>query len=152
MTQTELQEGQAGYRSPEEIEKLKADWMADGIWDIEETEGFEAYYDELKAFREQVEEKHEREYAERKEQELIDHMAETGISNRELAEIHLMMIRGKQKQTQSALNVIQHYFGVVMGGLDSDNIAELNYAVEELVDAASSGAIAGIIERGLING
>lgn len=33
-----------------EVEQLKADWADDPIWDIEGTEGFEAYRDELKAF------------------------------------------------------------------------------------------------------
>lgn len=36
----------------DDVEKLKADWEADPIWDIEDTEGFEAYRDELKAFSE----------------------------------------------------------------------------------------------------
>ena len=34
----------------EDVEILKADWEADPIWDLEGTEGFEAYRDELKAF------------------------------------------------------------------------------------------------------
>lgn len=32
------------------VEKLKKDWVSDDIWDLEDTEGFEAYRDELKAF------------------------------------------------------------------------------------------------------
>jgi len=34
----------------EYIEELKADWESDPIWDLEDTEGLEAYRDELKAF------------------------------------------------------------------------------------------------------
>jgi hypothetical protein len=34
----------------EDVEILKADWEADPIWDLEGTEGFEAYRDELKTF------------------------------------------------------------------------------------------------------
>lgn len=34
----------------EDVEILKADWVADPIWDLEETEGFKEYHDELKAF------------------------------------------------------------------------------------------------------
>ncbi len=37
-------------RSPEELAKLKREWCADGCWDLEYTEGFEAHYDELLAF------------------------------------------------------------------------------------------------------
>lgn len=35
----------------EEVEKLKRDWLLDACWDIEETDGFQEYYNELKAFR-----------------------------------------------------------------------------------------------------
>lgn len=34
----------------EYVEDLKADWESDPIWDLEDTEGLEAYRDELKAF------------------------------------------------------------------------------------------------------
>lgn len=34
----------------EDVEKLKAGWAEDPMWDLEDTEGFEAYHDELKAF------------------------------------------------------------------------------------------------------
>ena len=41
-----------GIRSREEIEELKREWIKDPLWDIEDTEGFEAHVDELKAFHE----------------------------------------------------------------------------------------------------
>lgn len=34
-----------------DIEKLKENWLNDPCWDIEGTEGYEAHYDELLAFR-----------------------------------------------------------------------------------------------------
>ena len=34
-----------------EVEKLKAAWLRDPCWDIEETEGFEAHREDLLAFR-----------------------------------------------------------------------------------------------------
>lgn len=34
----------------EQVEALKANWRGDPCWDIEDTEGFEAYRDELAAF------------------------------------------------------------------------------------------------------
>lgn len=37
-------------KSPEEIEALKENWSNDPCWDIEDTEGFEAYREELVAF------------------------------------------------------------------------------------------------------
>jgi hypothetical protein len=38
-------------RTPEEIEELKRQWIADGTWDIETTDGFDEHRDELIAFR-----------------------------------------------------------------------------------------------------
>ena len=38
-------------KSNENIEALKRNWKKDPCWDIEETEGFEDYKDELKAYR-----------------------------------------------------------------------------------------------------
>jgi polyhydroxyalkanoate synthesis regulator phasin len=42
------------YQAPtrSDVEKLKSDWLDDPCWDIYDTEGYEAYYDELKAFQE----------------------------------------------------------------------------------------------------
>ena len=37
-------------KTREEVEKLKKNWRYDPIWDIEETEGFEEYKDELLAY------------------------------------------------------------------------------------------------------
>jgi|GEM_PF-2394510 len=39
--------------TPEEIHRLKVDWVDDPCWDIFDTEGFEEHYDELKAFQEE---------------------------------------------------------------------------------------------------
>ena len=36
----------------DDVEKLKANWEGDPIWDLEDTEGYQAYRDELKAFSE----------------------------------------------------------------------------------------------------
>lgn len=37
-------------RTRHEIEALKRNWLEDGCWDLEKTEGFEAHHDELLAF------------------------------------------------------------------------------------------------------
>ena len=37
----------------EEVEELKRHWKKDPCWDIEDTEGFEQYREELKAFSEE---------------------------------------------------------------------------------------------------
>lgn len=41
----------ATTKTAEEIERLKQDWRLDPCWDIEDTAGFEAHAEELKAFR-----------------------------------------------------------------------------------------------------
>ena len=38
-------------KSRRDIEQLKAGWLRDPAWDLEETEGFEAHQDELRQFR-----------------------------------------------------------------------------------------------------
>jgi len=56
-------------KSRDEINKLKESWFRDACWDIEDTEGFSLYYDELLAFRKQCEQEWEAEYAMRKAKE-----------------------------------------------------------------------------------
>ena len=38
-------------KTKEQVEVLKKNWLNDACWDIEETEGFEGYKQELKDFR-----------------------------------------------------------------------------------------------------
>lgn len=52
----------------EDVERLKENWLYDPIWDIEETEGFESFHDELLAFR--IEVKASRELKREKELDL----------------------------------------------------------------------------------
>lgn len=40
-------------KTPEELAALKANWLHDPVWDIEDTEGFEAHRDELAAYHQQ---------------------------------------------------------------------------------------------------
>jgi hypothetical protein len=44
-------------KTREEVEDLKDNWLLDPIYDLEETEGFEDYRDELLAYRIDIEEK-----------------------------------------------------------------------------------------------
>lgn len=45
----------ATSKTPEEIEDLKRRWLSDPCWDIENTSGFEAHVEELKAYRLDIE-------------------------------------------------------------------------------------------------
>lgn len=40
-------------KTRDEVEQLKRQWSQDPIWDIEDTEGFEDYREELRAYREE---------------------------------------------------------------------------------------------------
>jgi hypothetical protein len=42
--------------SREDVERLKRDWYDDPIWDIYNTEGFEAYTEELRIYQKECEE------------------------------------------------------------------------------------------------
>lgn len=48
-----------------DIEALKRNWQADPCWDIEKTDGFNEYHDELLAFRIKYEQDQEKEYQEK---------------------------------------------------------------------------------------
>lgn len=52
-------------KTKEEIDHLKSCWTYDPIWDIEDTEGFEDHYDELKEWRVEFE-RAEREHEDRR--------------------------------------------------------------------------------------
>jgi len=44
-------------KTKQELDALKADWLYDPCWDIEDTEGFEGHREELKAWRIEREQK-----------------------------------------------------------------------------------------------
>jgi hypothetical protein len=49
--QAEYADDAPAQRTKQEIADLKANWLNDSCWDIEETEGFEAHYQELRQWR-----------------------------------------------------------------------------------------------------
>lgn len=54
-----------GRRTNADVEALKRSWFNDPHWDIEDTEGFEAHYDELKAYHDECSAEWDRAAAER---------------------------------------------------------------------------------------
>lgn len=52
-------------KTAQDVEALKENWLADPCWDIEETDGFEAYKEELLAFHIQQEARWEEQRQER---------------------------------------------------------------------------------------
>jgi hypothetical protein len=63
-------------RTPGEIETLKASWLSDGCWDIEETEGFEYHYQELRQWREA----HNAEWDRKERERVTDRGAHLGFT------------------------------------------------------------------------
>lgn len=64
-----------------DVENLKRSWLADPCWDIECTEGFEAYYEELKVFHEQTLIEWEKEARKEHEARIDKVMSNLGLSN-----------------------------------------------------------------------
>ena len=52
-------------KTPQEVDALKSNWLGDPCWDIEDTDGFEEYYTELKAFRLEQEKKWDTQHKQR---------------------------------------------------------------------------------------
>ena len=69
----------------EDVEKLKAEWLRDPNWDIEETEGFDDYRDELRTFRENIEAEADKKANEKMERRLDVICTKAGTDNRDLA-------------------------------------------------------------------
>lgn len=52
-------------KTRQEVEELKQNWIIDPCYEIEDSEGFEEYREELKLFRERIEQKAEEFYIKR---------------------------------------------------------------------------------------
>lgn len=84
-----------------QIEELKAQWLGDPCWDIEETQGFEEHSDELLDFRLNMEAKWEEEFQE----ELRAYAHVIGCStNLQLAH-HLLNITRRITKIESQLQI-----------------------------------------------
>jgi hypothetical protein len=64
-------------KSRDEIEDLKRQWRKDPHWDIEETEGFEAHREELKAYNDEM----QNEWAAQRKERIVDDMGKMGITS-----------------------------------------------------------------------
>jgi len=76
-------------KTNEQIEALKANWSKDPCWDIEDTEGFEGYREELINWRVQRELKIENEITERNKKRVEFVETQTGVNDADIAlELH----------------------------------------------------------------
>lgn len=93
----------------EDVEKLKTDWVGDPIWDIELTEGFEAYSAELSAFADAQRAKWDAELDERERK-------------------HMEEIRKRAAALECSIGVMQYIL------LLENRVEKLQREVEELPD------------------
>lgn len=74
-------------KTREEVENLKWSWLLDPSWDLEDTEGFDGYREELSAFRKEQEQKWEAERHGRKVERANKVGSWTGIFNINWAQV-----------------------------------------------------------------
>lgn len=118
--------------SREDVENLKASWAKDGCWDIEETEGFEAYREELLAF---AREKGAQRQAER-DQKVAQYAGKHGVSI-ESANLMMSLEDLAYDNTSSAVRSFRKFFQRAGVSPDSD---ELENLVEDIARVASAQA------------
>jgi hypothetical protein len=74
-------------KTEKEIEDLKANWIKDPCWDIEDTEGFEEHKEELLAYRLQIEADIQAEAIERTERRRRVVAMATAINNPKITDV-----------------------------------------------------------------
>lgn len=113
-------------KTKEELEKLKEDWRRNPCWDIEETEGFEEYHDQLHSFRLEYEKECDIAW-EAKRQNMFKH-ANVTISDRDnqydgLSKRELFTAMAMQALIQSKADVGANYIGE-LAVMYADNLLE----------------------------
>lgn len=104
-------------KTREEVEKLKRDWVYDPCWDIETTDGFEEYKDELKAFSEEKRIEFEKQYKENLRQYRLNQPAFPFTYEEEYNE------RGhKRSVIEKGLTKREYFAGLAMQGLLTQHI------------------------------
>ena len=93
-------------RTAQEVEELKRQWIKDACWDIENTEGFEYHYMELRHWREALEE----EWRQREEQRVNARADHLGFSYTQMKFIEALehQIRDLQKQCATLRDSIEN--------------------------------------------
>lgn len=113
-------------KSRAEIEALKADWLNDGVWDIEDSEGFEAHREELLAFRKEIEAQRADKYGQKaiaeglkRAQLIIDINESLGLNNLVLAE-RLLAMQDRVDRHARLLELLHGFAGEVSSSLKEE--------------------------------
>ncbi len=83
-------------RTAEEIQDLKSQWALDPVWDIEETEGYEAHREELQDYRLGV----ERDARERRSRELEEKAERLGIPGNTALAAHIEQLEDRLERVE----------------------------------------------------
>ena len=98
----------AERKTKDEIDKLKWDWNCDLCWDIEDTEGFEAHVNELKAHHDACRAKWDAAHNAEREAAIADVEHQIGISgSRKLAE-YIIGLEAKIQRIDGYTKVVLH--------------------------------------------
>jgi hypothetical protein len=126
-------------KTPEEIEDLKSQWLADGCWDIESTSGFEAHHRELLEWRQNYEAERDRQLEERDRQAA----RAAGLSLEDYRQMGTLQ-RLSESNRGEAENLLVHYLG---NGLDWDCQNEIRAIAHFIVEAAVAACKAELIRE-----
>jgi hypothetical protein len=96
-------------KSRQEIDDLKRQWERDPEWDIEETEGFESYREELKEYADAKRAEWQKAYEEKESRELKEDCEKWGCSNPQLRNVIKDLLRRNEK-LQEAYNELDDKF------------------------------------------
>lgn len=91
-------------KTPEEIEKLKRQWLADPCWDIYSTEGFEAHRKELEEYQAEQ----ERRWEERRQQRLQEKANKMGIPDNLTLAKYIDELEWRIKQNEEEIDKIKY--------------------------------------------
>lgn len=90
----------AGAKTPNQIDSLKRQWLDDPNWDIEHTGGFEFHFEELKAYRLEMEAK----WHTAQEQRLAKKADDLGIPGNLKLAAHILNLENQLKEIRDHLD------------------------------------------------
>lgn len=131
----------ATLRTDQEIESLKDSWKNDPCWDIETTDGFEAYRIPLQAWRK----KYVADLEDSQQADLEREAIKLGLN---VADTHALRSARRRvaKETEAAVIQLRRLFNSV-GLLYEDLDADLGQFVSHTIDAAVATMNVALLER-----
>lgn len=94
-----------GAKTRDEIEALKANWLGDPCWDIEDTEGFEAHRNELAEFHNEQNIKN----AIRAEERLIREGESLGLEDNRKLLLHILRLESRINDLEALIERLNYH-------------------------------------------